>query len=407
MIGRAPRCGFAAAAILLASASGPASAAAWRFEPVVDVRVERTDNVQLDDPRITDGESATILRTGVRLSVERETPRSSWSLAWRPVRETYDGFSQYDNTAHAATLGWSWQASRRASWSLAGTWTRAERARVSLDEGSELIDVIDVGVVRTTTWSGRLQGLLTGGPRNRFVVAADTFGTSYASDAPGFAALDDARTTGAELAWETDLGPRTVGGLSVRASRIDEGRRGEYDTRTVLVGFRFGAVERLQVTLAAGVTATDVRDPGVFAAIDVPNTETGRIVLARRIGARTTLAAGVARSVDSSRGVGGVSVNDRAYLRLSRDLGPRHTIAAAINWTDRDPVEDDPLTGVDRGLRTAGYRLEWAARLGRRWALVLAGDRIDQSAATEGAVPEIDRTIWSLGLRWSPLAPAR
>ena len=82
-------------------------------------------------------------------------------------------------------------------------------------------------------------------------------------------------------------------------------------------------------------------------------------------------------------------------------------VAATVNWTDRIPIEDDPLTGVDRSLRTAGYRLEWSVLLSRRLSLVTAGDRIDQSSRTPGAVPEIDRTIWSLGLRWSPLARGR
>ncbi len=401
-----PRALVAGLAALMLTA-GPALAAAWRFEPVIDLRGERTDNVRLDDPRIAPGQSATILRTGVLLRVERETGRSAFTLSWRPVRETYDGYAQFDNTAHSAGIGWRWDASRRASWSLAGSWSRTERTRVSLDEGAELLDVIDVGVVRTTSWSARLQGLLTARPRHRFVVAADTFGTSYDADAAGVSALDDASSVGAELAWETDFGPRTVGGLSARVARIDEGRRGEYDTRSLLLGFRWGSVERLQVTIAAGATATDVRDPGVFTSLDVPTSGTGRIVLARRIGARSALSAGVSRDVTSSRGIGGLSVNDRAFLRFSRQFGVRHTVAATVNWTDRKPVEDDPLTGVDRGLRTAGYRLEWAVRLGSRWSIVASGDRIDQSANTAGAVPEIDRTLWGLGLRWAPLAPRR
>ncbi len=385
-------------------------AAEWRFEPIVDVSASWTDNVQLDDPRIGDDESESdiALRSSVRLGLTARTPRTAWSLAYTPAYEAYDEFSDFDNASHSFTTGLDFTQSPRATWNFTGAWDSRERARVSLEESGLANALIDVGVVRTEAWAARIQGLLTASERHRWVVAADTFGTTYDDDADSSATetLEDASSIGAELAWETDLAERTAIGLRGRVARFDEGARGEYDTQEVLLGFTFGSPERLQVTIAAGVTRTDVRDFGDYEPYDTPTTESGRIAIARRLGARLSLTAGAGREVGLTQGTGGVSINDFVNGRLLWQVGPRAAIGAAATWTKRDPLENDPLTGLDRGLATLGYGVEWSYAFSPRWRVYVRGDYIDQQADSE-ALLEVDRTVAATGIRYAPNAPRR
>jgi hypothetical protein len=60
--------------------------------------------------------------------------------------------------------------------------------------------------------------------------------------------------------------------------------------------------------------------------------------------------------------------------------------------------------------KTKAYRAEYRATFNARWALVVAGEKVDQSSPKSSSldstdtVPAIDYQIFSLGLRWSPLS---
>jgi hypothetical protein len=402
----AERAALVALGLLLSAVPLP-RAADWRFEPVLDVSAERTDNVQLDDPRLgEEAESDTIARASLRLGVVAETARSTFDFSYTPAHERFSDFSDFDNTSHSAGLGWNFVASPRATWSLDGGWDLRERTRVSLDEGAEQVDLISVGFSEQESWRARLQGLLTASERHRWVVALDGGGTSYeATEAIEALELADTTTAGAELAWETDLAERTTFGVMGRGTRLDEGFRGEWDIYDALLGLTFGSPERLQMTISAGVAVTSVRDPGEIEVEDEPTTETGRIALVREVGARTRLTATLAREVGGSRGSAGITQNDTASFRWSYRATARSAFAASANWTDREPLEVE--AGLeDRGLRTLGVRAEYSYAFTRTLRLVLSAERIDQTTDSPELL-EVDRTLYGLGLRWAPLAGRR
>jgi hypothetical protein len=406
MIGR-PTLALLSIVGMLVGASSAAHAAEWRFEPVLDAGAEYTDNVQLDDPRRGEQESDYVYRAALRLGLVGRTARSDLSFHYTPAHEAFVDFSEFDNTSHSVGTAWTYEASPLSTWSLTGAWDQRERVRVSLEEGAELVDLISFGVIETTSYSARLQGLLTASERHRWVVAADGGGTEYEESATtAEASLDDTTRFGGEIAWETDLAERTTAGTMVRAERLDEGIRGEWDIYSLILGLTTGTPERLQLTISGGYTTTRLIEADELEFEDEPTSESGSIAVLRELGARTTLSAGASREVGGSRGTAGLAIVDTFYLRYALRASARSSFVLVGNWTDRDPVEDDAEILADRGITTLGFRAEWSYSISPRFAIVVSGDRVDQTTDSD-ELAEVDRNVYGLSLRWSPLAARR
>ncbi len=393
--------GWLAGCLLALAGTGLAAGSGWTIEPVLTVTGERTDNVRVAG---TSGESDTIVTTGLLLPLRHETPRTALELSWQPAREAYRDFGALNNTTHAVRLGWRHDASRRASWTLGAAWDRRERARVRYDEVAD--DLVALPRTRVDTLSGRLEGRFDVGRRTRLVAGATWRDTSY--DAPratgpgGLAVrLADSSDTGLSLAFETNLGRRTAFRVRWTGSRIDEGFRGEWDVQRTLVGFVLGSAERLQWTVEAGAAWTDVRDPGESGAEDSPTWGVGTIGVRGPVGRRSgTLTAGAGIDVAGSGGTTGASRTTFGYLGWRLPVGRWSQVEVVARYAERDPL--DPAYA--RTL-TRSYRAAWRAAFSPRFALVLAGETINQSAS--GSYLAADATTWSLGIRWSPTAPRR
>ncbi len=390
-----------ACCLLLVAAAGPALAGGWTIDPVLTVTGEWTDNVRVAG---TDGESDSIVTTSLLLPLRRETPRTTLELSWQPGRETYGDYGALDNTTHTVRLGWRHAASRRSAWTLGAAWDRRERARVRYDEVAD--DLVALPRTRVDTLSGRLEGRFDLGVRTRLTTGATWRDTSYdvpEASGPGGVPvrLADSTDTGLSLGLESDLGRRTAFRVRWRGSRIDEGFRGEWDVHRLLVGFVLGHAERLQWTLEAGAAWTDVRDPGESGAEDSPTWGVATIGLRGPVGRRSgTITAGAGVDVAGSGGTSGAARSTFGFVGWRMPVGRWSQVELVARYAERDPMD----AAYERTI-TRSYRAEWRAALSPRFALVFAGETIDQSAS--GAVLAADATTWSLGGRWAPTAPRR
>ncbi len=395
------RTNAAALVLVLLAGTAAAGAAGWTIEPVLTVTGEHTDNVRTIG---AGGASDTIVSTALLLPLRRETPRTTLELSWQPSRETYNDYGALDNTAHTVRLAWRHEPTRRTTWNLSAGWDRRERARVRYDDVAD--DLVVLPHTRVDTLSGRLEGRFTLAPRSRLTTAATWRDTSY--DEPRVPAagglpvrLADSTDTALSVGFERDVGRRTALRVRWQGSRIDEGFRGEWDVHRALVGLVLGHAERLQWTLEAGAAWTDVRDPGETGADDSPTWGVGTIGIRGPVGRRSgTLVAGAGVDVAGSGGTSGVSRSTFGYVGWRMPVGRWSQVEIVGRYAERDPLDPAYVRTITRS-----WRAEWRASFSPRFALVFAGEILNQSAS--GTVLAADTTTWSIGMRWDPLAPRR
>lgn len=410
-------CGVALLVLLAGLVS--VHAADWSFDPVINTGVELTDNVfSLGSSNATgsfDPEDTSYFLS-VGLVWTAETPRSLFSFSYTPFVERYADFSSLDNTAHRVALTWHYQTSSRIDWDAGARWSRQQRQRVVFDDPAQ--DQVVLPQTEFDSLGAQLQGRFVLSERSRIVALAGLGGSSYAEneipgedldgdgtiDIPGVF-LEDTDNLFAQVGWETDLSPRSVAGISTYVSRIDEGRRGEYDVYRLLGVLQWGTEERVMTTFTLGGATTSVRrlaDGADEALVDEPSFMVGTLGVEGTIFARTSLRGGVFRDVMSSGGTTGTALSTGAFVSMSIPVGRWSTVGLFARYANRDPVDvEQAALETD----TTALRAEWALAISSRWYLVLAGERFDQSSAQ--ATLDGEYNVLSAGLRWTPTAARR
>ena len=389
----------------------------WRFDPVLQVEVERNDNVLLAGPAT--GVADNILTADIRLALIRETARSALELSYRPIREFYDASPDLDNTTQILGISYAREMSTRSAWDFAAGWSRFERQR--LDFETPDAELITVPRTQTDALTARFSGRWGTGTRGRMLTGLTYLATSYARDViavdadgdgtadPNPLEVDDIATVTLSGGYETDLSSRTATRLRYVGSRIDSGFRGTTDVHRVLVGVTRGRPERTQWILDLGMGKAKIVDPGrprpgdapvPVSDLRSPTSGVGSLSLRFRAFRRGELLFGAARDFTATGGTSGAAVSTTFFGTLRVPVARRSYLAFFGRRSERDPIDAGVL--ATSATTTSSYRAEWGASLGRAWHVVTAGESVTQRSDT--ASLDGDYNIWSLGLRWSPLA---
>jgi hypothetical protein len=397
-------------ALALALGPAPLLAADWRFDPVVTLEGQYTDNVALGQRGaggLGEEEGDTVIQTSVRLALRRTTPRSGLIFSYTPRRETFTDNSDFDNTSHRAGLTGNFEQGPRLRWEASGRYALTERPIVELEEDPFAIEPL-LGVTRVESASGTLRSFWTATERQRWVFLGELRSIEY-DDVDASLDQRELRNTthgSAEAAWEMDLSAFSTAGVSYRYSRIDENRRGTWDVHDVLGGWTWGTPERLQVTASAGVAFIEIQEEGTFGSGDPGTRFTGSAAVDRRLGRRGSLTASVSHDVGGSRGTLGLAATTSADVRLGVSIGEFSRLSGAVRWAQRQSVDAEGDIVEDRDISTLGYRLEHVWGFGPRWSAVFGMDYIRQDSGL-GQLLERDRMLFSAGIRWSPMAQRR
>ncbi len=416
-------------ASLSAAAVAIADAAEWRFEPVVTLSAQDNSNVLLVDG---EPQSDRVASVAVDLSASRRTERATVTMSYTPEREQYQDLSELDNTSHALRLGVNSQLSQRTAWDASLSWVRRERSRLSFDDTTQ--DLVALPRTRYDTMAASLNGNLEQSPRLRWLWGVAAATTKYDDTAVEFTdpaanggspsdpsatsafTLEDSQDLGVRGGIEHDLSESSRVRGELRINRIDEGARGERDVRRVLGGWAFGRVERLQVDISAGAAFSKLRDPGELTNVTATSaTDTvGSVTVRGRVGARGQLTAGIGRDVTNTLGVSGASLTDSATVGYLHPIGRFSELNLGLRYADRTPLDDNQALARSK---TKAYRAEYRAAFNSHWALVVAGEKVDQSSSStrpssgtdpsptlDTTPPAIDYQIFTLGIRWAPLS---
>lgn len=395
-----------------------AHAAEWRFEPVVSFSAQDNSNVLLVDG---EPQSDKLASVAVDLAASRRTERATLTMSYAPEREQYQDFSDLNNTSHALRVGADWRFTQRSSWNSSFSWVRRERATLSFSDTAQ--DLVALPRTQYDTLAASLSGTAEQTQRLRWLWGAAINSTRYA-DATVLApnepppppdsevvplSLQDSQDIGFRAGLEGDLSPTSRVRGEIRFNRIDENERGERDVRRVLAGWTFGRIERVQVDVSAGAAFSKLRDPGEL--VDVQETSAtdtvGSVTLRSGVGTRSVITAGIGRDVTNTLGVAGASLTESANVGYQHTLGRYSELNVGVRYGDRTPLNNSESLSRTK---TKAYRAEYRAAFNAQWALVVAGEKVDQSSPTSSSestpdtVPAIDYQIFSLGLRWSPLS---
>ena len=385
--------------------AAPAGAADVSFDPVLTVSAERTDDVlaSAGGAGLAGDQSDVALTLEARLALLRRTPRSEVSLIYHPFYEAYQDYGELDNTSHRLLLGWTAQLSRRSEWEASLSYSRVERQRVDFDNPAQDLVVLPRTTLDTFAATAQLRQAVS--QRSRLLLYASLAGNRYDSGQTTGIALADVTTTSAQVGWEFDLSSLAVAGVSFYGSRLDEGFRGQRDVLRLLGVYR-RATENSSLTLSAGVAKTTVNDPGEGIPADVqieePTDPVASLSLQRTFRRRGQVQIDLYRDVSSSSGTGGASLSTGGFVALRVPTGRWSSFALFSRYDRREPQQGQIVAFETR---TVSYRTEWSVAFGPRWYLVTAGERFDQSSDEQ--LLDRNYTIWSLGLRYSPLARGR
>lgn len=398
-------------AALLLGAAAIAGAAEWRFDPALSLAVERNSNVLLVDGA---PEAGTVFSLGLDLAATRSAERTTWQLAYTPEWEQYqdEQFSEFDHVAHAASAMLGWRATMRTTWDLRAGLTRRERGSLAFDAVTS--DLVALPRTRFQTLSVGIDGRLEQNPRLRWRWGAALTDTTYSENEiffdlngdgtaePEPLIVDDSSDLGLHAGAEGDLSQRSHLRGELRFDRIDEGSRGERDVRRALIGWTLGSAERLQFEATAGAAFTKLRDrgDGSTTLADSATDPVASLALRGRIGGRGALAVGLARDVTNTAGTAGASLADSAFVSYGQPIGRFSELSISARWADREPLDE---TSAAVATETRAARAEYRAAWGPHWAAVIGAEWVDQSAPAGGALA-VDYQVFSVGLRWTPLA---
>lgn len=396
--------------------NGDSSAQIWRFEPTVALSFQDNSNAVLASDGSVSGRSGVL---AVELGVTREGQRDRFFASYIPAHEAFQSkelpggsdINQFDNTSHQLHLGYSRQWSQTASWDTSVSFGKYERAQISTDTVSS--DVVFLPRVASTTAALHVGGRVALSARGRVNWNLDASGTNYGADViPAVTVggqdlfLVDSRDYGIGGGWETDLSESSQLRFDGRVNRIDEGFRGEREVRRALAGWSLGNEERVRLDLTGGIARTVVKQAGrpsptatVELADDGGSDVVADLALRGRVWRRGDLTVGVNRDVTDTAGTAGAAVTTAAYVTLLQPIRQFSQVTLSSRYASRSP--QNSLTGVDT--KSKAYRAEYRAAFGPHWALVVAGEKVDQSADVEGPLT-VDYRILSLGVRWAPLA---
>lgn len=385
-----------------------AHAAEWRFEPVVSFNAQDNSNVFLVDG---EPQSDKLASVAVDLAASRRTERATLTMSYAPEREQYQDFSELNNTSHALRVGADWRFTQRSSWNSSFSWVRRERATLSFSDTAQ--DLVALPRTQYDTLAASLSGTAEQTQRLRWFWGAAAASTRYEDSSiattAGGLTLEDSQDIGVRGGIESDLSATSRVRGELRVNRIEEGARGSRDVRRVLAGWTFGRIERVQVDISAGAAFSKLRDTGELVNVEKTSaTDTvGSVNLRGRVGATGEMSVGVSRDVTNTLGISGASLTDSATIGYRRPLGRFSELNFGARYADRTPLDDNESLARTK---TKAYRAEYRAAFSARWALVVAGEKVDQSSPASSSlgstdtVPAIDYQIFSLGLRWSPLS---
>jgi len=399
--------------VALAAGMGRSVAAEWRFDPVVSLAFENTDNVALvAGPAGAPGrEAADLLSVELLLPLAARGPKDELELSYRPIRERYRGLasipaSSLDNTAHYVAFGWTREASPRTRWELRTGWSRADRARLAFDAPQADFVALPRTSIETVSASLRLRRRTS--PLGQLEAGLSYHTTGFGDPslgAPGVGTLTvtDSRSFGIDGAYEFAAGHATQLRFGYRGDRISEGTRGEVDVHRVFFGWRAGSADRRSLDVVLGVTRTNVirTAPGLNDRTGFVGTVTAKTRLARS----GRFEVGVTRDVGGSGGTSGPVESTSAHAGLSVPTGRWSAVSFAAHWADRSPLGDDLSTAPPT--RTRVVRGEWAAAVHRTVALVLSAEQVRQVTDAQAVPLAVDYRLLGLGVRWTPTAEQR
>lgn len=378
------------AALAALAAPGAARAAKYdiKFRPRVELRTERTGSASGVDG--AGDRSDDTITLDLDLALDGTRPGSSWNFSYRPARQNFDDFSEFDNTQHRLTGSFTRTASELSSFTVRVTGSLVENQSGIAEEPTA-----SESLPRTETlrFSGVVNGRTQTGRRS-FVNWQARGGRIERDDLPG-QPLEDSTTMGALLGWGRQISQKSTLAVEAGQQRIEF----EFGNTNRSTQLRLNASRQFSETwqgqAVVGVVDTrTVSDDRTEPRLELSfngNKPTGQI----RVGLRQDISAGTGQTgstVDT-----GVFAN---WARNSRNQRWRGRIAATY-WK-REAVETTQgrRPGIDTVRTDANLSWDFApgfsAGLFHRYNLQ---DRLDSQDQTTF---ESDFHSGGVHLRWTP-----
>lgn len=369
---------------LLISPASVRAAADIDFRPAVQVGYERDGNVQVVGVEETDE----VIRILFDLTLEARTPNTTFQAAYRPYREDYSDFSQFDNTGHLLSMELSHAVSRRSDVEFRLDGSRTDSQFAAAEDPA----LIRPFVARTTVdrLGFDLSGRAAGGARSFFTWGVDAAVNRYDEIQGSEISFEDSEDYGVSFGWEYETSPRSTLGFAAEAGKVsfetldDTDVMGLYLTGTkefsrVLAGeFSVGA-------LRAEADGESTSDFGLDARLD------------REVADIGTLSAGVRQSVTSGLGVGGATLDRGGYLAWTRTWQGRIAATVNLSYWDREGLDLPGVTGISSNTLASSESLQWSPT--PRLSLGVNHRYVDQDLP--GAEADTDYHSGGIFIRWA------
>ena len=287
------------------------------------------------------------ITTVADIAVDRKTPTSTLSFAYRPQYVAYADNSDLNYFGQAARLGFTKSSSRDTKFLVDVAGSRTERQGVNAFRPEQPVAFVPRST--ETRADGRVGGTVNASRRSLFDWQVSA-GTNQFSDST----LEDDIFYGGAGAWRYQLSERSSLGIGARFEQFT------YDTLSNVTTETLGLVGSHQVSQQTTLTYSAGATRSTSEGSDDVNFS-GEFVVAHAVGELTTLTAGIRQSAGPGIGSGGATTDRGAYAayrRRAERRGFEANVLAGV-W-ERERIE---IAGA-----AAGSTLAWNTAVTLGWA---------------------------------------
>ena len=383
---------IALAVIATACVSASALAAEVVFRPYLSFGVLHDGNVQV----VGSGRGDDAAELAIELAVDRITPQSRLSFAYRPSYRKYRTDSALDSFGNAVVLNYTREPSRRTKTTVNFDATRSDVQGIQDYNTDRPVTFVP----RTTTYRFAGDAGGTVGLARRNLVDWDVRLQSDRYSRRATTTLQDSSSIGALGGWRYEASEKSTLGLAVRLDWFIYARnttppRSDIVSETLaFVGTQAtGRTTELDYGAGASFSASAGRtltNPTFYFSVKSKRSET------------MTIDAGVRQAVGAGPGVGGGSLDRGAWIAFARVPGQRGLQASAYaGYWFRTALAFDPQQ-ASAEIRTADVTGTVGWTFNRYVSLNAAYAFVDQKSAASAA-PNSDTNYSSYGVyvRWA------